>query len=219
MPEERWVDSIFNPVLKIPPVEDIWDKEKEEEEEEEEEENVDKDEEEEEENRIKTLLAAPRQDSGWGLMAWPKPSPETARWWEDFSLPPLRGASFCGCKQKTKMRLHPLPSLTSCSASKTLPSVATREEHSWLRNQPLMEPPPASRLKTPKAVPRITPKVSAKRSSVPKPGRQQNTMSMWPPIIINSPSKSSAFKGQHTSSAKEASHTSGTWSNPLPHLP
>ncbi|ERE89605.1 hypothetical protein H671_1g2224 [Cricetulus griseus] len=87
--EERWVNSIFSPVSKILPVEDIWDKEKEEEEGEEEEEeeeegeeeeNVDKEHEKEEENRIKALLGAPRKDSVWGLMAWPRPSPEQARW-------------------------------------------------------------------------------------------------------------------------------------------
>ncbi|XP_007647800.1 histone H3.v1 [Cricetulus griseus] len=219
--EERWVNSIFSPVSKILPVEDIWDKEKEEEEGEEEEEeeeegeeeeNVDKEHEKEEENRIKALLGAPRKDSVWGLMAWPRPSPEQARWWEDFSLPPLRGTCLCRCRLRTKMRLHPLPSLASCSSSKT------EEEYSWLKNQPLMEPSLVSRLKTPKAVPRIPPKVSPKRSTVPKPGQQQSPMSMWPPIT-NSPSKRSTFKGQHTSSAKEASHTPGAWGNPLPHLP
>ncbi|XP_036024325.1 serine/arginine repetitive matrix protein 1-like [Onychomys torridus] len=222
--EERWVNSIFNPVPKIPPVEDIWDKEKEEEEEEEEEgeeeeDTIDKEKEKEEANRIKSLLGVPKQDSVWGLMAWPRHPPEPAWWWEDFSLPPLRGPRLCQCRLRTKMRLHPLPSLASFSTSKTLPSLATRDEPSWLRNQPLTEPPPASRLKTPKAVPRLHAKVSPKRSTVPKSGRQQTPMSMWPPIILTPPSKSSALKGQHTSSAKEASHAPGAWSNPLPHLP
>ncbi|CAH7211366.1 uncharacterized protein LOC127236556 [Phodopus roborovskii] len=211
--EERWVNSIFNPVLKIPPVEDIWDNETEEEEKEE---NIDNEQEKEEEDRIKALLGAPRQDSVWGLMAWPRPSPEQAPWWEDFSLPPLRGPCLCRCKLRAQMKLHPLP---SCPTSKPLPSLASREEYSWLRDQPLMEPSIASRLKTPKTVPRIPPRVSPKRPTVPKPGRQQNPMSMWPPIIINPPSKSSALKGQHTSSAKEASHTPDAWGNPFPHLP
>ncbi|OBS65631.1 hypothetical protein A6R68_05792 [Neotoma lepida] len=221
--QERWVNSIFNPVPEIPLVEDIWDKEKEKEEEEEEEEEEDtvhkEQEEEEEANRIKVLLGAPKQDSVWGLMAWPRYPPEQAWWWEDFSLPPLRGPCLCRCRLKTKMRLHPLPSLASCSTSKTLPSLATREETSWLRNQPLTEPPPTSRLKTPKAVPWLPPKVSPKRSTVPKCGQQQPPMSMWPPITVNPSSKGSARKGQHTASAKEASHTPVAWGNPLPHLP
>ncbi|XP_005359752.1 histone H3.v1-like [Microtus ochrogaster] len=220
--EERWVNSIFDPVPKIPPVKDVWDKEEEEEEEEEEEgeeeeeeekEIVDK-EEEKEENRIKTLLGEPRQDSVWGLMAWPRPSPEQARWWEEFSLPPLRGSCLCQCRLRAKTKLHPLPSLASCSTSKLLPLLETKEEEPfWLRNQPLLEPPPASRLK-----PRLPPKVSPKRSTVPKPGRQQTSLSMWPPIILDPPCKSSALKGQHTSSAKEVPHTLGAWGNPLPHL-
>lgn len=155
----------------------------------------------------------------WGLMAWPRPSSEQVRWWEEFSLPPLRGSCLCQCRLRTKTKLHPLPSLASCPTSKMLPSLETKEEPCWLRNQSLMEPPPASRLKIPKTVPRLPPRVSPKRSTVTKPGRQQTSMSMWPPIIINPPSKSSALKGQHTSSVKEASHTPGAWGNPLPHLP
>ncbi|XP_032755319.1 uncharacterized protein LOC116898036, partial [Rattus rattus] len=218
--EERWVNSIFNPISKISSVEDIWDKEKHEEEEEEEEkekENVDQ-EKEKEDGRIKALLGVPNQNSVWGLMAWPRPSPEQARWWEDFSLPPLRGPCFCSCRLSSKMRLHPLPAMTSCPTPKSLPSLTSREESSWLRNQPLMEPLPGSRLKTPKAVPRLPPKVSPKRSTIPKRGQQQTPMSMWPPIISPT-SKSSALKGQHTPSAKEDSHTPGAWGNPLPHLP
>ncbi|XP_049978822.1 histone H3.v1-like isoform X1 [Alexandromys fortis] len=224
--EERWVNSIFDPGPKIPLVEDIWDKEEEEEEEEEGEEEeeeekeeiVDK-EDEKEENRIKTLLGVPRQDSVWGLMAWPRPSPEQARWWEEFSLPPLRGSCLSQCRLRAKTKLHPLSSLASCSTSKMLPLLETKEEEPcWLRSQPLLEPPPASRLKIPKTVPRLPPKVSPKRSTVPKPGRQQTSLSMWPPIILDPPSKSSALKGQHTSSAKEAPHTLGAWGNPLPHL-
>ncbi|XP_031203801.1 uncharacterized protein LOC116075002 isoform X2 [Mastomys coucha] len=217
--EERWVNSIFNPISKISSVEDIWDKEKQKEEEKETEETIDQEQEKEEQSRIKALLGLPKQNSVWGLMAWPRPSGEQARWWEDFSLPPLRGPCLCSCRLNSKMRLHPLPAMTSCPTPKTLPSLASREEPSWLRNQPLMETPPASRLKTPKAVPRHPPNVSPKRSTIPKSGRQQTPMSMWPPIIINPPSRSSALKEQHTPSAKEASHTPGAWGNPLPHLP
>ncbi|XP_021005699.1 uncharacterized protein LOC110284325 [Mus caroli] len=220
--EERWVNSIFSPISQISSLEDIWDKIKLEEEEEEEEtgkENVDQEQEKEEQNRIKALLGVPKQNSVWGLMAWPRPSSEQAQWWEDFSLPPLRGTCLCGCRLNSKMRLHPLPSMTSCPTPKTLPSLGSREESSWLRNQPLMEPLSASRLKMPKAVPRLPPKVSPKRSTMPKTGQQQTSMSMWPPIIINPPSKSSALKGQHTPSAKEVTHTPGAWDNPLPHLP
>ncbi|XP_028622347.1 histone H3.v1-like [Grammomys surdaster] len=220
--EERWVNSIFNPISKISSVEDIWDKEKHEEEGEEEEnekENVDQEQEKEEQSRIKALLGVPKQNSVWGLMAWPRPSREQARWWEDFSLPPLRGPCLCRCRLSSKMRLHPLPSMTSCPTPKTLPTLSSREESSWLRNQPLMEPLPASRLKTPKAVPRLPPKVSPKRSTIPKTGRQPTPMAMWPPIIITHSAKSSALRGQHTLSAKEASHTPGAWGNPLPHLP
>ncbi|XP_051008514.1 histone H3.v1-like [Acomys russatus] len=218
--EERWMNSIFNPVPKIPPVDNIWDKEKEEEEEgeekeeEEEEEEVDQEQEKEDDASIKTFLGVPKQDSMWGLRDWPRPSLEQARWWEDFSLPPLRGPCLLRSRLSTKMRLHPLPSLTSCLTPKGLQSLsASREEPSWLRNQPLMEPPPAFRSKTPKAVPRLPPKVSPKRSTVPKA-----LVSMWPPITVNSRSKSSALK-EHTPSAKEASHIPSFWGNPLPHLP
>nr|XP_021492960.1 uncharacterized protein LOC110548742 [Meriones unguiculatus] len=219
--EERWLNSIFNPVPKIPSVEDIWDKEKEEEEVEEEEgeeKNVDHQEQEKEENRIKTLFGVPKKDPVWSFMSWPRPFPEQVRWWEDFSLPPLRGPCLCRCKLGTKMRLRPLPSLTSCSTPKPFPSVASREEPSWLRNQPVMQPPPMYRLKTPKTVPKLPPKVSPKRPTAPKAGQQQTAVSTWPPITMSPISKSSALKGQHKPSATEASHTPGAWGNPLPHL-
>ncbi|XP_021074127.1 uncharacterized protein LOC110336049 [Mus pahari] len=170
-------------------------------------------------NRIKALLRVPKQNSVWGLMAWPRPSPEQARWWEDLSLPPLHGPCLCSCRLSSKRRLHPLPPMTSCPTPKTLPSLASREESSLLTNQPMMEPLSASRLKMTKAVPRLRPKVSPKRSTMPKTGQQQTPMSMWPPIIINPQSKSSALKGQHTPSDKEVTHTPSACGNPLPHLP
>ncbi|VTJ53327.1 Hypothetical predicted protein [Marmota monax] len=61
---------------------------------------------------IKTLLSVPRQESVWGLVAWPRASLEQTPWWEDlnFSLPPLRGP----CARRSARRAGRTPE--SCAA-------------------------------------------------------------------------------------------------------
>ncbi|XP_008581783.1 PREDICTED: uncharacterized protein LOC103599443 [Galeopterus variegatus] len=209
--EERWVNSIFKPMSKISPEEDICGKEEEEEEE-------------EEETGNKTLLQVPRRESVWGLVAWPKSSREQALWWEDvyFSLPPLPGPCLGDCSLSTKAMLHSRPTPVSRSTPQTFPSLSSKEGPTSLGDQPQMEPQSASHMKIPKIGPRLPPKTRPqafpKGSSAPQALRQLAPMAVWPSFIIKTPAKSSPLKGQHAPSARKASHSPGAHDNPLPYF-
>ncbi|XP_014443313.1 uncharacterized protein LOC102469409 isoform X2 [Tupaia chinensis] len=205
--EERWVNAISKSVPEMTPTEDNHDKEKE-----------------EEETGNKTLLAEPRQESVWGLVAWPKPSQEQAPWWEEeyFSLPPLTGPCLCECSLRTKVMLHPQPTPASCFIPPTFPALASKKEPTSVEDQPQREPRSACHTKAPKAGPKLPPK--AKFQSCPKAGKASQAlrplapMAIWPQVLIKNPAKSSPLKGRHAPAAKEAASSLGTSDNPLPHL-
>ncbi|KAM4816141.1 uncharacterized protein LOC113179120 [Urocitellus parryii] len=172
---------------------------------------------------IKTLLSVPRQESVWGLVAWPRASLEQNPWWEDlnFSLPPLPGP--CECNLGAKVTLVPQPSQASSSTLQTLPYLSSKLEPTSLGDQPQKEPSPsASHKKTPKIRRRHQRKArrqaSPKKSTASQALRQLAPMSVWPPIIIKAPAKSSALQSGHEPFAKEDSHSSGTGDHPLPQL-
>ncbi|ELW66061.1 hypothetical protein TREES_T100014830 [Tupaia chinensis] len=172
----------------------------------------------------KTLLAEPRQESVWGLVAWPKPSQEQAPWWEEeyFSLPPLTGPCLCECSLRTKVMLHPQPTPASCFIPPTFPALASKKEPTSVEDQPQREPRSACHTKAPKAGPKLPPK--AKFQSCPKAGKASQAlrplapMAIWPQVLIKNPAKSSPLKGRHAPAAKEAASSLGTSDNPLPHL-
>nr|XP_020142612.1 uncharacterized protein LOC105875868 isoform X1 [Microcebus murinus]XP_020142613.1 uncharacterized protein LOC105875868 isoform X1 [Microcebus murinus]XP_020142614.1 uncharacterized protein LOC105875868 isoform X1 [Microcebus murinus] len=206
--EERGVSPVSAPVCEIPSVEDVCGEE----------------EEEEEETGNETLLQVPRQESEWGLMAWPRYSREQAPWWEDiyFSLPPLPATCLCNCSLMTKvmLRRQRRPILPPRSTLQTLPSLSSKEELISLRDQPQMKPPSVSHVKTTKAEPKLPtkarPQVSLKRPSASQAPRQLAPVAVWPPVVIKPPVKTLPLKSQHAPSAKEASHSPGA--TPLPHL-
>ncbi|XP_047415166.1 peroxisome proliferator-activated receptor gamma coactivator 1-beta-like [Sciurus carolinensis] len=224
IPEERCVYSNFKPVSEISPEEDIWEKEEDIWEEEEdiwEKEEEEEEEEEEEDMGIKTLLSVPRQESVWGLVAWPRASPEQAPWWEDlsFSLPPLPGP--CECSLRTEVTLFPEPSGTSSSTLQSLPYLSPKLESTSLGDQPQKELcQSASHKKTPKIRRRRPHKArrqaSPKRSTASQSLRQLAPISVWPPIFIQTPTKGSALRGSRAPLARKGSHTSHD--SPLPQL-
>nr|XP_012628730.1 uncharacterized protein LOC105875868 isoform X2 [Microcebus murinus] len=178
--EERGVSPVSAPVCEIPSVEDVCGEE----------------EEEEEETGNETLLQVPRQESEWGLMAWPS------------------------LMTKVMLRRQRRPILPPRSTLQTLPSLSSKEELISLRDQPQMKPPSVSHVKTTKAEPKLPtkarPQVSLKRPSASQAPRQLAPVAVWPPVVIKPPVKTLPLKSQHAPSAKEASHSPGA--TPLPHL-